>query len=377
MAGINLSEVKAVKPKKEEKGDLQSLLQKDIFVFGKGWPDKKKEAFYLELHILLSAGVDVKSALEIIEDEFTSKKDQELVTKVKEGLISGKNLSEALNSCTGFTDYEIFSLQIGEETGKLPDILKELAYFFKNKIKQKRQAMSALLYPCMVLVTCFGVLAFMLNVIVPMFSDVFLRFGGELPYLTRVVINLSDRFSDAFYPMLAVFAGTGIFISTQKKQVWFRKFYGRFLLKVPVVGELIRKIYLARFCRIMHLLVASRIPLLRGLSLVKKMISFYPIEETMDTIEKDIVQGMPLHKSMSAFNVYHKRMVSLIKVGEEINMLDEFFGKISEQYSDDIEHQSKVLSTLIEPFIIVFLGLVVGIILVAMYLPMFQISTVF
>lgn len=371
---------KPVKSPVEKTGSESAVfgfLNKEITLFGKKMPDKKKEAFYLELSILLSAGVDIKSALELIAEEQTKEKDKALLLGIKEKVVIGKSFSEALRETDLFTDYEIYSLQIGEETGQVVKILEELSDFFKNKIKQKRQAMSALTYPMIVLFTSVGVLAFMLNVIVPMFSDVFTRFGGELPYLTQLVINVSDGFGRYFYPVAGVLLGVGIFLYSRRNELWFRKNFSLFLLKIPVLGELIRKIYLARFCHTMHLLISSKIPLLRALGLVHKMIGFYPIEDSLVTIEKDILKGEALNKALSAFPIYHKRTVSLIKVGEEVNRLDDFFQRIYQQYTEDIDHQSKVLTTMIEPFMIIFLGLIVGIILVAMYLPMFKLSTVF
>jgi type IV pilus assembly protein PilC len=126
----------------------------------------------------------------------------------------------------------------------------------------------------------------------------------------------------------------------------------------------------------MTLLIGSKIPLLRALSLVRQMIGFYPIEISLTEIESYILKGDSLHSSLSHFAVYHKRMISLIKVGEEVNQLEEFFEKIGKQYTDDVEHQTAMIGSLIEPFMIIFLGIVVGIILIAMYLPLFNLSNI-
>jgi type IV pilus assembly protein PilC len=127
----------------------------------------------------------------------------------------------------------------------------------------------------------------------------------------------------------------------------------------------------------MALLIGAKIPLLRALQLTSTMIRFYPIEESLQTIEKDIVQGTSLHKSMEAYKIFYPRMISLIKVGEEVNKLDTFFDKIANQYTDEVEHQTAVMGNLIEPLMLIFLGAVVGTILIAMYLPLFSLSTSF
>lgn len=376
MAGIDISN-KASGKKTASAKSLSDILNADIKLFGAAYPDKKKEAFYMELSILLSAGIDIKNALELIAEDQVKQKDKELITSIQEEVIKGRSLSETLKNTGLFSDYEVFSIQIGEETGRVAIIMEELSAFFKNKIKQKRQAVSALTYPLIVLCTSIAVLAFMLNVIVPMFSDVFLRFGGQLPFITELVIDASDLAGTLFWPVLLVCTVLGGWIYSIRKNESFRRFTSELLLKIPVLGELIRKIYLARFCHTMQLLISSKIPLLRALGLVRRMIGYYPIEQSIASVEQQILRGESLHKALSAFPIYPRRLVSFIKVGEEVNRLDEFFEKINLQYSEEVDHQSKVLATVIEPIMMIFLGLIVGVILIAMYLPMFKMSTIF
>ncbi len=376
MAGIDISNKTSGKSAASGKS-LSDILNADIKLFGPAYPDKKKESFYMELSILLSAGIDIKNALELIAEDQVKQKDKELIISIKEEVVKGRSLSETLKNTGLFSDYEVFSIQIGEETGRVAIIMEELSAFFKNKIKQKRQAVSALTYPLIVLCTSVAVLAFMLNVIVPMFSDVFLRFGGQLPFITELVIDASNLAGKLFWPFVLVGMVLGIWIYSIRKNEGFRKFTSELLLRVPVLGELIRKIYLARFCHTMQLLISSKIPLLRALGLVKRMIGYYPIESSIESIEQQILRGESLHKALSAFPIYPRRLVSFIKVGEEVNRLDEFFEKINLQYSEEVDHQSKVLATVIEPIMMIFLGLIVGVILIAMYLPMFKMSTIF
>jgi type IV pilus assembly protein PilC len=163
----------------------------------------------------------------------------------------------------------------------------------------------------------------------------------------------------------------------QRKQNWFREYSSKIVLKLPIVGMLIQKIYLARFANALALLISARIPILRAIQLVKQMINFYPIEVSLKKIEEDVLQGNPLNTAMQCFSVYPAKMISLIKVGEEVNKLDEFFAQISEQYTQEVEHQSSVISSLLEPIILLVLGAIVGVILISMYLPLFQMSSVF
>lgn len=145
--------------------------------------------------------------------------------------------------------------------------------------------------------------------------------------------------------------------------------------RIPVIGRIVYAVQLARFSSSMALLLGSKVPIIRSINLVSQMITFYPIQVTLESMAADILNGVSLHESMSQFSVYNRKMVSLLKVGEEVNKLDIFFEKLSQQFSADVEHQTSLLNTFLEPVMIIFLGLVVGFILLAMYLPMFQVST--
>ena len=378
---IDISKLKAkttpVSKKEKEEGSVFDFLNKDISLFGNSLSDKKKEAFYHELFILLTAGVDIRSTLDLIATEQTSEKDKQLFVGIRDSVTSGSTLSDAIQATGKFSPYEYHSLRIGEESGKLSTVLKELADFFQSNINLRRQIIGALTYPGIVLCTSFGAIFFMLNFIVPMFADVFKRFGGKLPFITALIVDMSNWLGSYFYLIFLGFAGAIGFMFSQRNQLWFRKFFSKLLLRTPFVGEMIRKIYMARFCHSMALLIGAKIPIVRAIKLVKQMIGFYPIEISLDQIEQDIMQGISLNKSLSNFPVYHKRLVSLIKVGEEVNQLELFFGKIAKQYSQDVEHQTSLISSMIEPFMIIFLGIIVGVILIAMYLPLFQLSTTF
>ena len=365
---------KLAEPLKEKKGTLD-FLNKDYKLFGSGFSDKKKERFYSELCILFSAGVDIRSSLELIEEEQTKEKDKLLFESIKKSIIAGAGLSKAIEQTGMFSAYEFYSMQIGEESGRLPEVLKELSFFYSKKIQQKRQLTSALSYPAVVFCASFGAIFFMLKFVVPMFADVFKRFKGELPYFTKLIIRLSDGFSNYSLYIIVGIIIIITFLYSQKKAVWYRKLSADVLLHTPIMKDMMSKIYLARFCQSMNLLISAKTPLVTAIDLVKKMVGFYPIEVSLETIQDDILKGHPLHVSLAKFKIYNKRMISLIKVAEEVNQLDVIFAKLAKQYSDEVEHQTSILGSLIEPVMIIFLGLLVAIILVAMYLPLFQMSS--
>jgi type IV pilus assembly protein PilC len=268
-------------------------------------------------------------------------------------------------------------LQISEETGKLIEVLQDLAKFYQNKIKQRRKIISALTYPCVVLSTSLGAVFFMLKFVVPMFGDIFKRFGGHLPWITEKIIGVSDAMEKNFFRFFILLLLITAFIFFVRKTEQFRKTASQFLLRIPIVGNLVQKIYLARFCNSMRLLINARLPLLRAIALSRQMIGYYPVESSLQKVEDDIMKGRSLHQSLQQFSIYPRKMIQLVKVGEETNQLDYFFAKISDQYIEEVEYKTSTLSSMMEPLIIIFLGLIIGVILIAMYLPLFQMSNSF
>lgn len=363
------------KPSVGKQASAFDFLGKDIKLFGSGLGDKKKERFYSELGILFSAGVDIKTAFELIEEQQQKSADKELFGKIKTDVIGGKSLSDSLEHTGKFSTYEVFSIRIGEESGRLMEVLTEITGFYGKKIKQKRQLINAITYPLIVLFVAIGAIFFMMNFIVPMFADVFKRFGGDLPYLTKVVIKASHLVSDYGLLSMAFMLLVSIILYTQRETERIRRMGSSLLIRVPFFGEMIRKIYLARFCQSMSLLLAAKTPIVNALGLVKNMVGFYPIEASLTSIRENILKGKPFYESLAEYKVYPSRMHSLIKVAEEVNQLDRIFEKLAKQYSDEVEHETAMIGNFVEPIMILFLGVFVAVILIAIYLPLFQLST--
>jgi len=180
-----------------------------------------------------------------------------------------------------------------------------------------------------------------------------------------------------FTRFLVLVVSIAVFIFVTRKTEGFRRISSRILLKIPLVGNLVQKIYLARFCNSMRLLINAKLPLLRAIALSRQMIGYYPVESSLQKVEDDIMKGKSLHQSLQQFSIYPSKMIQLVKVGEETNQMDYFFAKISEQYIEEVEYKTSTLSSMMEPLIIIFLGLIVGVILISMYLPLFQMSNSF
>lgn len=351
------------------------FFQREI-TFGKPFSDKLKEAFYTEFGTLTDSGIDMRRSLQLIIEEQEKKSVKAIIESLLEKVISGSSLSEAMEQSNQFTVYEYQSVRIGEETGRMVHVLQSLAQFYGDKVKLRRQMIGVFTYPVFVLLITFGVLYFMLSYVVPMFKDVFKQFGQELPALTQKVVWLSEHFGGFMFYFLIIAVSGGTYLYLQRKEIWYRKYSTKIMLKIPIFGPLLRKVYTARFCQSMSLLLQAKTPLVRSLDLVEQMIGFYPMEEMIRHAKNEIVLGNPLYLGLSPFDIVDKRFVSLIKIAEEINELDTTFVRLGKQYNDEIDYRTKLIGTIIEPAIIVIIGLVVGVIMVAMYMPMFNLSNV-
>lgn len=375
---INLKNIQQQKPVKNTTVSSTKrwleILNKDLS-FNTNFPDKKKERFYAEISLLLTAGTDMKTALELIVDETDKEKDRKLLETIKDDIINGSSFSEALKSSGKFTEYEYYSLKVGEESSRVDLVLNDLANFYKRRIEQKRKLSSTLSYPIVLILSSFGMVIFLLKFLVPMFQDIFKNFDKELPALTKMVVKFSETIGDYFVLITLIFVGSGLFIYSQRNQLWFKKIWSFVLLRIPVVGEVVQKVYLTRFCHSMNLLISAKNPLLHSIQLVNRMIDFYPIQQALATIEDDLLHGKSLHESMRAFPIFPKKMTSLIKVAEEVNKLEAIFKNLDEQYGRELEHKSEVMGKLLEPILILFISVIVGIIVIAMYLPMMEINT--
>lgn len=368
--------VKNVMPKGST-NNLLELMSKDIS-FGDGQlPDKKKEAFYNELSTLIKSGIDIKTSLALTTSSYTNSKDVQLFESIQKEVIEGKSLSEALKDNHKFSPYEYYSVRIGEETGKMGEVLTELAKYYKSKIQQQRKIVAAITYPLLVLSTSFAAIFFMIKFVVPMFADVFKRFGGKLPYITSLIVDISNWFDRYIYLLLLFLLGLVSFYFFNRSKPWFKKHLTLVLLRVPIVGNILKKVYLTRFANTMRLLTGTNTPLLQALGMVKQMITFYPIEASLQVAEQDILLGQSLSVALSKHAFYPDKFIQMIKIAEEVNKLEYFFGQLADQYTDEVTYQTSAISSMLEPLIIIFLGLAVGVILIAMYLPMFQMGSSF
>ena len=362
-------------PKEDTISSITKLLNKDIQLFNNGFSDMQKEQFYSKLYTLLNAGVDIKAVLELIEESSNKKVIKETILQIKEAIIDGASFHEALEKSNKFSPFEFYSIKIGEETGQLSEILLELTKFYNTKIVQQRKIISAISYPIVVIITAIAAVGFMLKFLVPMFADVYKRFGGELPTITKYVLAVSDIVSNyGIYLIAAIIILLSISYYARKNTI-FRKWSSLLLMKIPIIGDLLHLVYLSRFTKSLALMMHANIPLNQAIDLLKKMISFYPIETVLESMNQSLFEGKSLYESLAVHPIFPKDMLAMVKVGEEVNQIDQILDKLSNEYTKEVTHKTEILNSLLEPILIIFLGLVIGVILIAMYLPIFNLSS--
>lgn len=371
---FKIDKIAAQKPKGSRK-DLDSFLKKEITIFGSSFSNKKKEAFYTELSVLLKAGISLKEALSLQNESYRKKKDQELFTNIIDEIVNGRSLSEAIKSKKEFTEYEYFSLKIGEETGTLHLVTQELGFFFTRKNEQRRTVINALTYPMIVLLTAGVVVIFMLRYVVPMFKDIFEQNRVQMPGITKTIISVSDSLKENSWAVLLGIGGLMFLRLVYRKKSWYKRYKDTFVSKLPFLGPFVNKVYLTQFTQAVALLTASKVPVLNSIQLVKKMVDYFPLQTALGMVENDILKGKSLSESLKGHSVFDKKMISLVRVAEETNQTEFIFQRLNQQYNTEVQQKSKTLSTVLEPIIILIVGILVGVILVAMYLPMFSLGT--
>ncbi len=334
-----------------------------------------KQTFYELFAVLLDAGLPIIEALQVIAEQTRKKLQKKLYLKLIKRLEEGESLQEALShEAKYFSVFEVKSIQMGEKSGNLVYILKEVGRFFENRRKIQRKIVQVMSYPLVVILLSVGVVYFMISQVVPMFEDVFKQFDAELPYLTQKILALSAFVKeDGWWVTLSI--AIAIFSLFQfRKQIWFRKTASFLVRNLPLFGKLIIKVQVARFAMTMGTLLSSKIKLDEALLLTQEVVPFYPISSQLPQVRREVMEGKAFHVSLAQISVLPLLLQQMVKVGEKTATLDKMFVRLGQTLEQETEQDISSLTSVIEPLLVIFLGLIVGLILISMYLPMFQLS---
>ena len=359
-------------------GILVSKVKKRRLSGGKSIKQKDIAVFTRQLSTMMRAGVPLIQSFDIVARGSTNAKMTRLLVDIRTDVETGTSLSSAFRKHPLFFDALYCNLvEAGEAGGILETLLDRLAIYQEKTMAIKNKIKSALIYPVAVMVVAFVVLSVIMIFVIPAFKEVFSSFGAELPAPTLVVMAISEFFVKYWYLIFGVLGG-GIyfFMQSWKRSLKMQKAMDRLLLRVPVFGELVNKSAVARWTRTLSTMFAAGVPLVEALDSVGGAAGNAVFLEATEQIQKDVSTGSALTTSMQTTGVFPTMVIQMCAIGEESGSLDQMLGKAAEFYEDEVDEAVKGLSSLMEPFIIVILGTLIGGIVVSMYLPIFKLGQV-
>ncbi len=365
-ASLRRQGVMVNKVKKRRMSGGKSIKQKDIAIFTR------------QLSTMMRAGVPLIQSFDIVARGSTNARMTRLLTDIRSDVETGTSLSAAFRKHPLYFDALYCNLvEAGEAGGILETLLDRLAVYQEKTMAIKNKIKSALIYPIAVISVAFIVLAVIMIFVIPAFEDVFRNFGAELPAPTLFVMGMSKIFVKYWYLIFGL-GGGGIyfFMQSWKRSVKMQKYMDRLLLRVPVFGDLVNKSAIARWTRTLSTMFAAGVPLVEALDSDGGASANAEFAEATEKIQKDVSTGSALTTSMQATGVFPVMVLQMCAIGEESGSLDAMLGKAAEFYEDEVDEAVKGLSSLMEPFIIVILGTLIGGIVVSMYLPIFKLGAV-
>jgi len=353
-------------------------IKRQTFRGGKSIGEKDITFFTRQLATMLKAGVPLLQSFEIIARGHSNPRFSRLMMDIKSQIETGSSMSQAFRQQPKYFDALFCNLvQAGEASGMLDAILDRIATYKEKILAIKGKIKSALFYPISVITVAIVVMWIIMVWVIPSFKKVFANFGAALPAPTLIVIALSDFVVSWWWLIAAVIAGTIFgFAFMLKRSATFRLGFDRAVLKVPVIGEILKKATIARWTRTLQTMFAAGVPLVESLDAVAGAAGNSLYAAGTKRIQTEVSTGTSLTNAMGNTNLFPTMVLQMTQIGEESGSLDNMLGKIAEYYEREVDDSVAALSSLLEPIIIVFLGVVIGGLVVAMYLPIFKLGSV-
>ncbi|MEA3357097.1 MAG: type II secretion system F family protein [Patescibacteria group bacterium] len=342
-----------------------------------GVPIDDKVIFMRQFSTMISAGLPMAQALEILAVQATNPLFKKVLDEVLAEVESGTSLTKAFKNQPGvFDDIVLNLIKAGEDSGKLEEICKRLADELEHRRDFQNKIKSAMIYPIIISVVIVIVVTLVMLFMIPAVSEMYSEFGGELPMLTQILVAISDFMVRFWWLCLLVLVGIAAGIKYYLSTETGKKVFDNLKLKFPVFGDLNVKIQLAQFTQTLTLLVSSGIAILDALDLVADSLNNYWFEQAVKTIAREVEKGSSLALPMSREERFPLIVSQMVGVGEETGELDGVLKKMAEYYVDEVNRMTDNLATMMEPFMLVIMGVVIGFIAVAVYLPMFSLANV-
>src|SRR5712691_3064954 len=341
--------------------------------FGGGVPAKDLAIFVRQFSVMIDAGLPLVQCLDILGNQEEDRNFAAVILQTRADVEGGASLADAMRKHPkAFDDLFVNMIAAGEAGGILDTILKRLATYIEKAVKLKGQVKGAMVYPIAVISIAGIVIAVILWKVIPTFAAMFEGLGAQLPLPTRIVIALSNWFV-RLLPFMVVFAIAFVFL--------FKRYYAthggrrmvdKMVLKLPIMGILMQKIAVARFCRTLATLMASGVPILDGLEITARTAGNAIIEDAIMAVRKGVESGLTVAQPLKESGVFPPMVVQMIGVGEQTGALDAMLSKVADFYEEEVDQAVANMLTLMEPVMILFLGTTVGGIVISMYLPLFD-----
>lgn len=358
---------------KEKVGiDLEKLNEINIG----GVPLKEKVIFMRQMATMVSAGLPLTKSLEIMTQQVANPKFRKVLVTVLKSVESGKTLSDSFRAEEEiFDEITINLIEAGEESGNLDDLLQKLAVELEEREALGGKIKSAMIYPVIILLIIVAVVLLMMFVLVPSMSDIYGDFGAELPFVTRFLMDASEFFLSYWWAILTVVlvlvVGFKYYLDTEKG----KRNLDKLVLKIPVIGGIITKMQLSQFTRVLSLLLGSGLSIMKALELTANSLSNEMFRDTIKEARDEVEKGGSLALPIARSDYFPLLVSSMIAVGEETGEIDTVLAKVSDYYKEEVNTATSNLSTILEPVFLVLMGGAIGFIALAVYTPMFQLST--
>ncbi|HCO44783.1 MAG TPA: type II secretion system protein F [Gammaproteobacteria bacterium] len=370
-----------VRDQLRKRGVLQARVRRKSALFEKRQKVTAADIAYFtrQLATMLEAGVPMVSSFDIIGRGHDNPAMTELLMDIKGQVEGGLSLHEALaKHPRQFGELYVNLVAAGEQAGILDDVLGKLSVFLEKTEALKRKVRSAMFYPAAVVAVGFIVTAILLVFVIPQFESLFQGFGADLPALTRFVVDLSEGFRQWWWTAtLTVIAAVVIAFQAYQRSEGFRDFLDRVVLRIPLIGEIVRKGTVARYARTLSTMFAAGVPLVEAMESVARAAGNVVYEKGIRSVRDEVATGSSLHVSMENSGLFAHMVNQMVAIGEESGSVDHMLGKVADFYEDEVDQMVNRLTSLMEPLIMSVLGVIVGGLVIAMYLPIFKLAAVF
>ncbi len=356
-----------IRKKRREFGGKQKIEPSDIALFAR------------QLTTMMGAGVPMVQSFEIVANGVDNKSMRDMINGIKAEVESGSNLTTALRKYPDQFDELFCSLtEAGEQSGTLETLLGEIATYKEKSESLKKKIKKALFYPVAVLIIAFIVTAILLVFVVPQFEDLFVGMGGDLPAFTKMIVNASEFMQSWWYVLFGgMAAAVWFFAQAKKRSKPFAELLDRLALKAPVFGDIVVKAATARFARTLATMSKAGVPLVEAMESVAGVAGNSVFEKAIIKMKDEAASGQRLTTSIESCGLFSNMVVQMVAIGEESGSIDDMLAKVADYYEEEVDNAVDAMTSLMEPMIMAFLGVVIGGLVIGMYLPIFKMGDAF